>query len=210
MLIQKTKFLLEIDQRIAILEEIIRLEKLRGFGSSSEKTADQQDMFNEAELGEAHDEIMSEDEQLKDTQDKTQTTAKPKRGRKALPKDLPRIYIEHDLSEHEKICACGCQKTHIGDETSEQLDIIPAKTQVIVNVRKKYACQQCEEQGVQTAALPPQPIPKSNAAPGLLAHIAVSKTQDALPLYRQQAILQRSGIDLPRNTLANWMTKPGN
>lgn len=209
LLIQSTKSLLEKDQRIAILEEIIRLEKMRGFGSTSEKTTDQQDMFNEAELGEAHDEIMSEDEQLKDTQDKTQTTVKPKRGRQALPKDLPRTYIEHDLGEHEKTCACGCQKTQIGEETSEQLDIIPAKIQVIVNVRKKYACQQCEEQGVQTAELPAQPIPKSNAAPGLLAHVAVSKYQDALPLYRQQAILQRSGIDLPRNTLANWMIKAG-
>tara|TARA_R110002049_G_C9177390_1_gene563007 strand:+ start:606 stop:2180 length:1575 start_codon:yes stop_codon:yes gene_type:complete len=209
LLIQNTKSLLEKDQRIAILEEIIRLEKMRGFGSSSEKTTDQQDMFNEAELGEAHDEIMSEDEQLQDTQDKTQTSAKPKRGRKALPKDLPRIYIEHDLSEHEKTCACGCQKTQIGEETSEQLDIIPAKIQVIVNVRKKYACQQCEDKGIQTAALPAQPIPKSNAAPGLLAHVAVSKYQDALPLYRLQAILPRSGIDLPRNTLANWMIKTG-
>lgn len=204
LLAQKDNALLAKDQRIAILEETIRLERLRRFGPSSEKSTDQQDLFNEAELGDAHDDIMSEDETTQDTQDKTQTSAKPTRGRKALPTDLPRIYVEH-----EKACTCGCQKTHIGDETSEQLDIIPAKIQVIVHVRKKYACQRCDEQGVQTAALPPQPIPKSNATPGLLAHIAVSKYQDASPLYRQHTILQRSGIDLPRNTLANWMIKVG-
>ncbi|WP_374693689.1 IS66 family transposase zinc-finger binding domain-containing protein [Microbulbifer sp. TB1203] len=35
----------------------------------------------------------------------------------------------------------------IGEGISEQLDIIPAKIQVIQNVRKKYACKACEHQG---------------------------------------------------------------
>jgi transposase len=74
------------------------------------------------------------------------------------------------------------------------------KIQVLVHVRKKYACKHYEE-GVTLAALPPQPIPKSNASPGLLAHIAVSKYQDALPLYRQQAVLQRSDVDIPPTPL---------
>lgn len=57
--------------------------------------------------------------------------------------------------------------------------------------------------------MPPQPIPKSLASPGLLAHITVSKYQDALPLYRQETILRRIGVELPRATLANWMIKAG-
>jgi transposase len=57
--------------------------------------------------------------------------------------------------------------------------------------------------------LPPQPIPKSLASPGLLAHITVSKYQDALPLYRQETILKRIGVELPRATLANWMIQAG-
>ena len=64
-------------------------------------------------------------------------------------------------------------------------------------------------QCIQTAPLPAQPIPKSQASPGLLAHIAVSKYQDALPLYRQEVILQRIGVDIPRATLANWMIRVG-
>lgn len=61
-------------------------------------------------------------------------------------------------------------------------DVIPAKVRVLRHVRFKYACKTCEE-GVKTAPLPPQPIPKSSASPGLLAHIAVAKYQDALPLH---------------------------
>jgi transposase len=79
---------------------------------------------------------------------------------------------------------------------------------VLVNVRKKYACRHCERE-IATAPLPAQPIPKSNASAGLLAHIAVAKYQDALPLYRQAGILGRSDIELPRNTLAHWMIKAG-
>ena len=80
--------------------------------------------------------------------------------------------------------------------------------QVIRHIRKKYACPCCE-QGVRTAALPPQPIPKSLASPGLLAHVAVAKYVDALPLYRQERILNRIGVELPRATLANWMIRSG-
>ncbi len=63
------------------------------------------------------------------------------------------------------------------------MDIIPAKIQVIRHIRKQYACPcgQC----IKTTPLPAQPIPKSMASPGLLAHITVSKYQDALPLYGQ-------------------------
>ena len=131
-----------------------------------------------------------------------------KRGRKPLPSSLPRVEVVHELPESEQFCPHdGNPLTEIGAVTSEQLDIIPAKIQVIRHIRKQYACScgQC----IKTAALPPQPIPKSLASPGLLAHITVSKYQDALPLYRQEGILQRIGVDLPRATLANWMIQAG-
>ena len=62
---------------------------------------------------------------------------------------------------------------------------------------------------MKTAPLPPQPIPKSIASPGTLAQIAVSKYQDALPLYRQQTIFKRLGVELPRATLAQGMIRLG-
>lgn len=85
-----------------------------------------------------------------------------KKGRKALPKNLPRRREVHDLSEEEKICACGCQLQKIGEEVSERLDYVPAQATVIEIVRFKYACKSCEE-GVKISPVPPQalPIPSS-------------------------------------------------
>jgi len=91
---------------------------------------------------------------------------------------------------------------------SEQLEFIPAKLRVLRHVRPKYACKTCRT-GIQTAPMPPQPIPKGLASPTLLAHVAVSKYADGLPLYRQEAMFRRLGIDLPRASLANWMVKMG-
>jgi len=208
--VQLQKIILQQEQRIAVLEELVRIQKIKLFGKSSEKSPDQQEMFNEAELTDAVEQtlVASEVDAEPEHPASSAATTEKKPGRKPLPAELPRIRIEHDLPESEKHCDCGCEKTVIGEDSSEQLDIIPAKIQVIVNVRKKYACKQCEGK-IQIADLPPQPIPKSNASAGTLAHIAVSKYQDAQPLYRQETILNRSGIDIPRNTLASWMIKSG-
>jgi len=131
-----------------------------------------------------------------------------KAGRKPLPADLPRIEVIHDLPESEKQCACGTPLSRIGEEVCEKVDIIPAKVQVIRHIRYKYACKGCEgveseTPTVQIAPLPPQLIPKTMATAGLLAHIVVSKFEDALPFHRQSKQLARMGIDLPRATLCN-------
>jgi transposase len=136
--------------------------------------------------------------------------ARKKRGRKPLPADLPRVEVVHDIPDEQKQCACGAQKSRIGEDTCEKLDYIPAKVQVIRHIRPKYACNQCEgvEDDGPTVAIAPamvQLIPKSIATEGLLAHIAVSKFADGLPLYRQQKIFSRLDVDLSRATMANWM-----
>lgn len=198
----------KLSARVVALEEYLALEKIKKYSARSEKCPDQHELFNEAELAEVAEDILTERQQEEANVAPASDTQKNKPGRKPLPAELPRIRIEHDLPEAAKRCACGCERTLIGEETSEQLDIIPAKVRVLVHVRKKYACKQCES-GITTAPLPPQPIPKSNVSPGLLAHIAVSKYQDALPLYRQEAVLNRVGVEIPRNTLAQWMIKAG-
>lgn len=132
-----------------------------------------------------------------------------KGGRKPLPKDLPRIEVVHDIDDADKVCACGCDKAQIGEERSEKLDIIPAKAQVIVHVRPKYACKNCE--GVQdngaTVSIAPvhaQILPKSIASPGLLAHIITAKFTDHLPFYRQEKQFSRIGVELSRTSMCNW------
>ena len=199
------RLLQEKDDRIRILEELVILFKGKQFGKSSEKCSQQAELFDESE-SEANEQASIAAEPVIDETISNTAQPKAKSGRKPLPADLPRVHIEYDIPEHDKTCACGCQKICIGEETSEQLDIIPAVVQVIVHARKKYACKFCEDAPI-TAVKPAQPIPKSNASPGLLAYIAVAKYQDGLPLYRMETIFHRLGIHLPRNTQGNWMIK---
>jgi transposase len=129
-----------------------------------------------------------------------------------LPDNLPRVEVVHDLDDEEKICGCGDQLSCIGQETCEKLDYKPAQLRVIRHIRYKYACKSCEgieSEGptVKIAPPPVQLIPKSMATEGLIAHIAVSKFADALPLYRQQKMFTRLGVDLSRATMANWLVQ---
>jgi transposase len=189
--------------RLSVLQEQVNLLLAKRFGRSSEKLpADQLGLFNEAEAT-----APREPEPEAVVSVPAHRRARP--GRKPLPEGLPRIEVVHELPAEERICAHdGEGLVEIGEEISEQLDIIPAQVRVVRHVRKKYACPHCQI-GVKTAPLPPQPLLKTMASPGLLAHIAVAKYQDALPLHRQEHILKRIGIDLPRATLAAWMIKLG-
>jgi transposase len=159
---------------IKAMEEIIRLQKLRKFGASSEMSASQTELFNEAEFAVVTEEAMSElaSELASEPVPPITKDSARRPGRKPLPAASPRIRLEHDVPPAELNCPCGHEHVVIGKETSEQFDTIPAKVQVLVHVRKKYACKQCEA-GVVTAPLPPQPISRSNASPGLLAHVVI-------------------------------------
>ena len=134
--------------------------------------------------------------------------SRKKTGRRPLPAHLPREERLYDLAEEEKVCDCGHALHKLGEDISEQLEIIPARMKVIRHVRYKYGCRGCEC-GVKSARLPAQAIPKSLAAPGLLSHVLVSKYVDHLPLYRQEAMLKRLGVDIARATLCYWMMKCG-
>ena len=194
----------------ALLDQL-RLAIEQRFGPSTEKyRIEQRDLFfDEAEtLVEAEDaETLAES--APETDETTPTRKRRRGGRVALPSELPRIEIIHELPEHERHCGeDGRELAVIGQEISEQLDVIPAKIQVIRHVRLKYACKQCEE-GVVQAPMPPQPLPKSNASPALLATVATAKYADGLPLYRQERQFTRLGVALSRNTLARWMLGAG-
>ena len=197
-------------EKIHYLEEQLRLFKNEIFARSSEKRhephADQMPLFD------GNDDHAASKMQTSEDTIVIAAHARKKRGRKALPKDLPRIDIIHDLSEEDKQCGCGQRKSCIGEEISEKLDYIPARLQVERNIRLKYACENCEgveDDGptVMIAPAPVQLIPKSNSTAGLLAHIAVSKFADGLPLYRQQKIFGRLGIEMSRAVMAKWMVQ---
>ena len=192
-------------ERIAFLEEWKRLIDSQRFGSRSEKIpAEQGHLFNEAELLAA--------EGIEDESDEVAVPVhtRKKRGRRALPDFLPVEEILHDLSDEEKVCTHDASHTlvEIGRESSDQLKFIPATVEIVRHIRPKYACPTCKE-GVAIASMPKLPIPKSFATASLLAHVATSKYVDGLPLYRQEKIFQRLGIDVSRATLASWMVKMG-
>jgi transposase len=133
-------------------------------------------------------------------------------GQRPRPADLPREREVLDLTEAERACpCCGEVRVRIGADVSERLDYRPACLFVRVLERPTYLCRRCEQQGndIQAvqAPLPPEPIPRSTAGAGLLAHVLVSKWFDHLPLYRLEGILARLGWDVARSTLCDQMMR---
>lgn len=192
------------EKRITQLEELLRAFNQKTFGSSSEQSPRQGQLFDEAEQDELETELI----------DDTLTVPVPahtrqKKRRVSIPAEIPREEIIYDVTDEQKICPKdGTTLQQIGESIHEQLDIIPAKVTCLRHVRLKYACPCCE-QHVVTATKPKQAIEKSIAAPGLLATIAVNKYADALPLYRQSTIFKRLGVELDRTSLSNWMVRCG-
>jgi transposase len=126
-----------------------------------------------------------------------------RRNRGNLPADLPRI--EQVIEPETLDCPCGCGAMHrIGEDRTERLDIVPAQVRVIVTVRPKYACRVCTN-GVSQAPAPAHLIEGGLPTEGAIAHVLVCKFSDHLPLYRLSQILARSGIDIQRSTLADWV-----
>jgi transposase len=144
-------------------------------------------------------------EEIEPEQIQPPVSPKRRNGRRPLPRELPRKRIEHDVAPEDKVCPdCGRPKTRIGEETSEQLEYIPASLYVIEHVRPKYACACCQAH-VRTGVKPAQPIEKGLPGPGLIAHVITSKYCDHVPLHRQEHIFARHGVDLSRKTLCDWV-----
>ena len=125
----------EYQAEIERLREQIHLLLAQRFGASSEASSpDQLGLFHEAMEEAAPETAEAETVEVPAHQ-------RAKRGRRPLPEDLPRREVIHDLSEEEKICPHdGARLEAMGEDISEQLDIIPARVEVIRHIRRKYAC----------------------------------------------------------------------
>lgn len=125
-----------------------------------------------------------------------------RRAPRELPAELPRVIRVHAPVS----CACpecGGVLRQLGEDTSEQLDYVPGYFQVIRHVRPKLACRACSR--IVQSAAPPRPIERGLPTASLLAQVIGAKYADHCPLYRQEGIYRRSGIELPRAMLANWV-----
>jgi len=196
---------------IRMLEQAI-LARQRMFGSSSEQMAAQSRLFDEAEVlaqtsAEAQDTAPQVPEVSVGASDAQadEPAIKPARGKRAaLATGLPRVDVLHDVPEADRACACGTLMVEIGQDISEQLDIVPMQVRVLRHIRKRYACPTSQHAPV-TADLPAQPLPKSNASVDFLAMLLAVKFVDGLPLARFENVLTRHGAAVPRQTLARWV-----
>ena len=119
---------------------------------------------------------------------------------------MPRVRHVIELSEEDRQCACGCTLVEIGEDISEQVDIVPAQVQVIQHVRKKYACKACDDT-IKSAPKADVLLPQSIASGNTMAYVITSKYVDGLPLYRLSGILDRYGIEFSRQTLSESVLK---
>jgi len=218
LLVTRDAELLARDQLLAEREETIRRYRIREEKLSLEIALLKRHRFGKrSEALDVHQYGMLEDLVDEDTaaieselEKLAAFHAKPKAAkqtpkRQALPPQLPRTEIRHDPADTR--CACGCQLTRIGEEVSEKLDYQPGTFSVERHIRGKWACRQCETLVQEPVA--PHIIDKGIPTTGLLAHVLVSKYADHLPLYRQQQIFARAGVELPRSTLADWIGRCG-
>ena len=205
------KLIINQHNEIQELKDKIKLLQKKQFAPTSEvKTSEELGVFNEAEEIDHQNESESEeaDENTESEPSNPNDDGKKKKKRRPrLPDNLPRVQEIIDLEEKEKICIHdGSTLVKIGEEISEKLEIIPAKAQVKKIIRYIYGCPCCDE-SIKTPPPPATILPKSMASASLVAYIVIAKYMDGLPLYRQEAIFSRIGVELTRQSMARWIIK---
>jgi transposase len=177
------------------------------FGRSSEKL-DREIEQLELVLGELEESVAESNARTEQAKQERASPARAKPadrkpgGRKPLPAHLPREQVVHQPPP-ACVCCGGKVLRKIADDRTEVLEYVPSSFKVMQHVRPKLSCRDCET--IVQAALPSFPIERGRPGPGLLAHVAVSKYADGLPLHRQSVIYARQGVDLDRSTMADWM-----
>lgn len=198
--------------QINFLEQALRLSKHKRFGKSSEKNVLQALLFNEAELAaldQALDiELPSGDVEEADNDKASDIPPKNKRkgnpaGRQPLSSELPRVQHYFYLSDEEKV---GASETFF-TKVKEELDIEPAKAQVIEYYQEKAVFSNDGQRQIVAASRTPHPLGKAITSVTLLAYIIASKYADGIPLYRLETILKRYGGGISRSAMALWMVR---
>jgi transposase len=217
---EKEMQLAERDRQIAVRDaelyaKTLQIEHLKAqlallrrarFGRSSEKL-DREIEQLELMIGEFEEGLAESTARAEQAEPKTESPAPAKKahkptGRKPLPPHLPREQIMH-LPQGACGCCGGTVLRKIADEVTEVLEYVPSSFKVVEHVRPKMSCRACET--IMQAPLPSLPIERGRPGPGLLAHVAVSKYADGLPLYRQSEIYARQDVDIDRSTMADWI-----
>lgn len=195
-----------------ILQQL-KLSKKKIYGSSAEKIAEeygQLNLFNEAELERQPLAVEPKLEEIRYKRKKSK-----KKTQAEIYGDLPVEEIVYDIPEEEKICEkCGSEMSFMKYEIRREMKIVPAKVSVVEHKKAVYVCKNCDKKGTEsnfkTAEGLPALIEKSLVSPSMLAYIMNQKFTNAMPLYRQEQEFKRMGVNLTRQTMANWMIKGAN
>jgi len=209
--IQLQKELAWAKLKIQVLEEQLRLQRIKKYGPGSEKLSSAQLELLELEPGVSHDEVQAESERGPLPAPAKREKSRKHPGRQELPAELPRVERVIACAPEQCTCAaCGQPTTVIGYDVGEQLDVEPAKYFVVVTKREKRACKHCEESGVAAAPAPARIIEKGLVSDQVVINTVIAKYSDHLPLYRQSVILEReAGVEIGRATLDGWVMRVG-
>ena len=207
---EKDVFITELQALITKLEGQVQDYRRTKFGPKSEKLDPAQlelaleDL--EAAIAETQEQISLVEEKIAATNPEQPAPRRPRKTRE-LPENLPQI--ERVIEPADITCPCGCgDMVRIGEDRARRLDYIPARYQVIVTVRPKYACPKGRT-GVVQAKAPAHLLEASWPTEALLAQIAVAKYSEHMPLHRQAVVMARHGVPIERSTLADWMGRTG-
>ena len=199
---------LEIENKL--LREKVDLLVRTIFGKSSEALDDKQlmlllqggDTAKKAQASEGG--VCALEAEIKNNDKPANAAKQPRKEREVrVPGHLP--VSEEIVLDPEEVKAAPEAYRHVNDEVTEQLDYSPGRYTKRLIIRRKYVKRDEPHKAPVIAGLPAL-MERCKAAPGLLAHIIVSKYCDHLPLYRQEQIARlRHGIELPRQTMARWV-----
>ena len=209
---EKDAFIIELKALIERLEGQVQDYRHTKFGPKSEKLAPAQLELaledQEAAIAETQAQIAALEERIAASEpDPERRKPRAPRKARALPESLPRV--ERVVEPDSLVCPCGCgDMVRIGEDRSERLDYIPARYQVIVTVRPRYACPKGRA-GVVQARAPAHLLEGSWPTEALLAQIAVAKHSEHMPLNRQAVVMARHGVPIDRSVLADWMGRTG-
>ncbi len=209
---QKEAFIAELKELVATLEGQIQQYRRAKFGPKSEKLDPAQlelaleDL--ETAIAETEARIAAVEERIATSaSDPEKQAPRKQRKARALPEGLP--HVERVIEPDSIACPCGCgDMVRIGEDRTERLDYIPARYQVIVTVRPRYACPKGRV-GVVQAKAPAHLLEGSWRTEALLAQIAVAKHSEHMPLNRQAVVMARHGVPIDRSVLADWMGRTG-
>ena len=204
------------DEEIERLRQIILNLQRAQFGQRSEKRTyvlddgnQQLSLFDTPEKSEEQ----SSSEPSQNSEREIRVSGHSRKKKRTLEELCASLPVEErivDLPDEEKVNADGHALTCIGQEyIRTELVLERARAKVVKHYRKVYADRELEQETgyaeVFKPVMPPPLLPHSYASASVVTDVLMKKYVDAMPLYRQEQMWKRMGVELKRGTMANWV-----